>query len=411
MPWIRAVIVLCLLPCLAFGSEPEPEKAAPLVAGNTAFTCDLYGKLKLEEGNLFFSPLSISTALAMTREGAAGQTATQMDAVMHFPRQGLGEAFRALSEALTPSMVRDGYGASAREVPAYELAMANRLWGQQGFAFLPAFEGRLAYVYGAPLERIDFAKSTAARARINGWVEDQTKDRIKDLLPEGVPTTDTRLVLVNAVYFKSAWLHPFSERATKDEPFHLLGGAEVRASMMKKTERFGYAANGDLQILELPYRSGDLSMIVLLPKAKDGLPALEAALTAKALSAWLGAIQYRSKVAVAFPKFTFTKGFDLTNVLAAMGMPDAFSPMQADFSGMTTEQPLYIGFVLHKGFVAVDEKGTEAAAATAVGMRLGAAPAPENPIPFTADHPFLFLIRHRKTGALLFVGRVLDPTK
>jgi serpin B len=409
MPRIRTFALVVLLAAPAIGGDDDQDAAKRLVAGNTAFACDLYGHVRAEEGNLFLSPYSISTALAMTAEGAAGETLRQMDAVLHLPADRRGPAFEALAEAMTPQMVREGFGQNVTKVAAYDFTVANRLWGQKGFPFHTAFLDRLRDEFRAPLEAIDFRQTATARARINGWVEEKTNDRIKDLLPPGLPTADERLVLVNAVYFKSAWQHPFSPRATKDGPFHTLDGGVVTVPMLGKTHGFPYGEVDGVQVLELPYRAGQLSMVVLLPRAKDGLPALEKALAPETLSKWTAALGRGAKVAVTFPKFRFTKGFNLTKTLEEMGMRDAFHP-RADFRRMTDEKPFFIGFVLHKGFVAVDEKGTEAAAATAVGMRLGAAPRPQPPIPFVADHPFLFLIRDRKTGTILFLGRVLDPS-
>lgn len=405
---IRVLGLVMVLTLVAFAGEPA-EDAAPLVSGNTSFACDLYARLQARDGNLFFSPYSISACLAMTREGARGDTATEMDAVFHFPARGMGEGFHHLDEALEPPTVTDGWGQNAKEVSAYELTVANRLWGQQGYTFRKPFLDRLAEVYGASLAEVDFHHPVAVRAAINGWIEKETHDKIKDMIPEGLPTTDTRLVLANAVYFKSQWKDPFRERATVDAPFHCPGAADVEARMMRRVGRYGYGAADGVQILEMPYRGREMSMVVVLPRATDGLEAVEAKLTPETLAGWLGGLE-SVKVDVTFPRFKFTSGFDLTGTLREMGMADAFSLAKANFSGMTVEEPLFIGVVLHKAFVAVDEKGTEAAAATIVGMRAGAAAPTASPVVFKADHPFLFLIRHRETGTILFVGRVVDPT-
>ena len=404
------LLALLLIPLLAAGAvagEPKPAvDTKPLVTGNTAFAFDLYAKLREGPDNLFLSPHSISACLGMTRAGAAGNTAAQMDEVFHFPRQGLGQAFGALRSALVPPKAWSRQG----EKPAYELAIANRLFGQSGYAFREPFLGQMRDDFGAALEQLDIARApSSARARINGWVEEQTKEKIKNLLPEGMPTPDTRLVLVNAIYFKSQWQEAFRERATVDAPFHRQDGSTVKSRLMQRTGGYLYAETETAQLLEMPYLGGAMSMVVLLPKAKDGLPKLEAELSAEKVTAWMGELKHR-RVAVAFPKYRFTSSFELAETLIAMGMPDAFSPMKADFSGMTEKEPLFIGIVVHKAFVAVDEKGTEAAAATAVGMRAGSAARPQEPTPVRADHPFLFVIRHRQTGAILFLGRVMDPT-
>jgi serpin B len=409
MSALHVLALLALLPLVAFAGEPAPE-AAPVVSGNTAFACDLYARLQADPGNLFLSPYSISACLGMTRAGAAGGTAAQMDEVFHFPSSGLGEGFRALDAALQAPLVRDGYGRDAKEIPAYEIAVANRLFGQQGYAFKPAFLAQMKTSYGAGLEQLDIRSDPdAARSRINGWVEEQTRDKIKDLLPAGTPAPDTRLVLVNAIYFKSSWQEAFRERNTQDGKFRKADGTDVDVRLMRRTGRFRYYGDDELQVLEMPYRNEAMSMLVVLPRQRDGLSAVEAKLSPAQLQAWLQGMQ-GAKVAVQFPKYEYTSSFDLTKTLADLGMENAFSPTEADFSGMTGEEPLFIGLVVHKAFVAVDEAGTEAAAATAVAMRAGSAPRPEEPVAFTADRPFLFLIRHHATGAILFLGRVVDPS-
>ncbi len=400
---------LLLVSMLALGAAAGTAPAE-LVEGNTAFACDVYAKLKPEPGNLFLSPYSISECLAMVREGAAGTTATEMDDVFHYPSQNLAADFGAMQDVLRAPMVRDGFGRDAKQVPAYEIAVANRLFGQKGYQFLPPFLSTLQKDFRAGVEQLDMESDPqGARDHINRWVEAQTKDRIKDLLPQGTPTPDTRLVLVNAIYFKSQWQTPFTKRATADGPFHRPDGTTVDVPLMKTTKYFRYGETADAQILEMPYKANTLSMLVVLPKAKDGLPALEAGFTPEALAGWVGVLD-TERVAVTFPRFEFTSDFDLTRTLASMGMPSAFSAQQADFSKMTEEEPLFIGIVVHKGFVKVDEDGTEAAAATAVGMRAGSAAPPDEPKVFSADHPFLFLIRHNASGAILFLGRVVDPS-
>jgi len=410
MTLVRALALSLLLAPALLAGEEAPPPVAPVVDGNTAFACDLYARLRTADGNLFLSPYSISTCLAMTREGAAGNTAVEMDRVLHFPGADLGRGLQGLERALVAPMVRDGYGREARQVPAYEIEVANRLFGQRGYHFRAPFLKQLETVYGAALEQLDIhADPAAARARINGWVEEQTRNRIKDLLPPSSPSPDSRLVLVNAIYFKSAWDEPFNERGTEDAPFHRADGTDVGARIMRRTHRFRYAEDGDVQVLDMPYRGGALSMLVVLPRTREGLSAVEQRLTPAVLKGWVDALEGR-KVAVRFPRFEYASTFDLTNTLGAMGMADAFSATRADFSGMTESEPLFIGLVVHKAFVKVNEEGTEAAAATAVDMRAGAAPRPEEPVRFDADRPFLFLIRHRTTGAVLFLGRVVDPS-
>ena len=398
-------LVALALACAPLTAAPAP--AGDVVAGNNAFAADLFGKLREEPGNLFFSPYSISTALAMTYGGARRNTEAQMAKVLHFGpgQERLHAAFQALIAAL------DAGGAKR----AYQLHTANALWGQQGYKFLDPFLKLCQTRYGGGLRQLDFKTATeASRQRINLWVEDQTQKKIQNLLPRGVVRPDTRLVLTNAIYFKGDWSSPFEKRRTQDAPFTVQDGSKVQVPMMAQTDRFGYTATPDLQVLEMPYAGRGLSMLVVLPRKPDGLPAVEASLTARTLAGWLR-IQRWCKVHVFVPRFTMTSMFSLAKVLRALGMTDAFSPQLADFSGMTgktaAEYGLYISAVIHKAFVEVNEKGTEAAAATAVVMAPGSAmPVKPPPIPtFRADRPFLFVIRHNRTGSILFMGRVANP--
>jgi serpin B len=344
----------------------------------------------------------------MTREGARGETGRQMDSVLHLPAKGrVAAAHAALAKALEPEPVWDHGGDEPKKVPAYELHIANALWGQEGFTFLKPFLGVLREEFRAPLARLDFTDSERARETINAWVEKQTRERIKDIVTPPLPTPETRLALANAIYFKGAWHEPFRERGTKPLPFYL-PDAELTVPMMQRTDRLRYAETEEAQILELPYRGGQTSMVILLPRERSGLSALEADLNGPRLARWLEGLRPR-QVSAKIPKFEFTCPVNLTQTLPAMGMELAFDAQRADFRGMTTEAPLFIGAVLHKAFIAVDEAGTEAAAATVVMMELGAAPEPQEPVEFVADHPFLFLIRHRETGCILFLGRLWKP--
>jgi serpin B len=372
-----------------------------IMAGNSAFALELYAKLRGQEGNLFLSPYSISTALAMTYAGARGQTASQMAQVLHFPT----------------SMDRGQFGSEVGQIikdlnkrgrkGAYSLTVANALWGQKGYGFLKEFLKSTETNYGGRLNEVDFVAATeAARKTINTWVEKQTKDKIKDLIPPGVLDSMTRLVLTNAIYFKGNWASQFKESQTQDAPFTLADGSEIQAPTMNQTGRFGYMETETFQGLELPYVKDELSMIILLPKAHDGLGELEKTLTAENLSQWLGKL-FRREVIVSIPKFKATSQFSLASVLASMGMKDAFT-QDADFSGMDGKKDLFISAVIHKAYVDVNEEGTEAAAATGVAMKLTSLGPSETPV-FRADHPFLFLIRDNHTNAILFLGRLMNP--
>ena len=375
----------------------EPQKAVG--AGNNAFAVDLYARLRAEKGNLFFSPYSISSALAMTYAGARGDTATQMAKVLHFDLAAaqLHAAFGSLTSDLN----------AAGKANDFELRVANTLWVQEGYKLLPEFLDLTKAAYGALPHDVDFAKATeAARQTINRWVEEQTKDKIKNLIPPGMLAAAARLVLTNAIYFKGRWASEFTKDQTMDMPFTLASGEKVTVPTMHQAERFGYRKGDGLEVLEMPYKGQALSMFIFLPAKADGLAEFEKSLTADRLSQWLSGVQPTGLI-VALPKFRVTSAFLLADSLNAMGMKDAFALPPADFSGMTGQKDLFIGAVIHKAFVDVNETGTEAAAATAVIMEGGAAPAPK-PF-FRADHPFLFLIRDNRSGAILFMGRVLNP--
>ncbi|MGE0708982.1 MAG: serpin family protein [Planctomycetota bacterium] len=401
---------LALLTALALPAAAQERADREAVAGLEAFALDLHRALAKGDANGCCSPYSVWAALAMTREGARGETAAQLDQVFGYPKD-LTRAQEALRAGLKPRKVSlwDEQARKMVERPAYELQVANRLWGQEGTSFLPDYLVTLERRYQAPLERIDFrTQSELARKKINDWVAEQTRQRIKDIVRPPLPTPLTRLVLANAIFFKASWLEPFEPRATRAEPF-FAPGKEVKAKLMHGQWHLAYVEDQGAQVLELPYLDRQTSMLVILPRQRDGLAALERTLTPARLAGWLKGMR-RPDVQVALPRFTFTADANLTEVLPALGMPLAFDPAKADFQGISADK-LWIGAVLHKAFIAVDEQGTEAAAATVVEMEGGAPPRPETPKVFRADHPFLFLIRQRQTGAILFTGRVVDPTK
>jgi serpin B len=385
-------------------NAPAADLAA-LVQGNNSFALDLYRSLEVQQGNLILSPFSISLALAMTSAGAAGETQTQMDRVLHFelPPDRLHPAFNQLDLDLA----RRAETAGGDEHPL-QLSIANGIWAQQGHPFLVDYLDRLAVQYGAGIRLADFVtQPEAVRREINGWVSDQTKDKIKDLLPEGVPDSQTRMVLVNAIYFKADWERPFESRSTSGQPFHLLDGSVVQAEMMSRGMGIPYRQGDGYQAVELPYQGGTAAMDVLVPDA-GRFAEFEAGLDAGRMEQILGGMQPTS-VSLGLPKFSYTSQFGLADQLSALGMTDAFDPQLADFSGMDGQRDLYIGAVIHKAFVAVDEQGTEAAAATGVIMEATSAPVFE--VNLTIDRPFIFLIRDLPSGQILFIGRVLDPTQ
>ena len=398
---VAFVAMSALKPAAAGRIEITADARSVARAGNE-FAADLYGRLRDNEGNLFFSPSSISLALAMTYAGAEGQTEQQMADVLHFdlPERQLHAAVAALRQAARPDGDKAGY----------QLRVANRLWAQEGFPIQPAFQQTLRTNYGAELEQLNFAQQAeAARQTINAWVEGQTEKKIENLLPPGVLDAMTRLVLTNAIYFKGAWTDEFKKEATKEAPFHLPNGRQLNVPLMHQNGRFDYAAIDDLQILAMPYGPDrQLSMIVLLPKKVDGLAALEKQLTSENLETWLKRMR-KQEVRLFLPRFKMTSQFQLAEVLKSLGMTLAFSPQQADFSGISSNEELYISAVIHKAFVDVNEQGTEAAAATGVAIGVTSAPVRDEPVVFRADHPFVFLIRDNRSGSILFLGRLIDP--
>jgi len=416
---ISVLIVLLVLPLIACDQaaggellisdkeritspDVNPSEQALLVEGNSAFAIELYQALRENEGNLFYSPHSISVALAMTYAGARGETAQQMAATLQFllEQERLHPAFNWLDAELASR----GEDAQGKDDEGFRLNVVNAIWGQKDYGFLSTFLDVLAENYGAGLRILDFANETEkSRLIINDWVSDQTEQRIKDLIPREVLTSGTRLVLTNAIYFNAAWEYPFDEDVTADGPFYLLDDGQVIVSMMKQTESFGYTDGEGYQAVELRYDGGELSMVILLPEAGN-FEAFEEGLQAERVDAIINDLQ-PTGVALTMPKFEFDSEFSLKDTLSGMGMPIAFSGA-ADFSGMTGSPDLYIDAVLHKAFVSLDEAGTEAAAATAVIMK---EEAPDQQAEVTIDRSFIFLIRDIETGAILFVGRVLNP--
>jgi serpin B len=380
------------------------DDQAAVVKGSNAFAVDLYAQLSKQPGNLFFSPESISTAFGMAYAGARGQTATEMEHVFHF--------------TLPPEKLHPAMGALLAEMNAqhngYELRVADALWAQQDANFEANYLKLVQSDYAAGFHRVNFKLSPeAVRTTINAWVEKQTNDKIKDLIGPGALNPSTRLVLTNAIYFKGSWQDQFDKEATQKEEFHLSAAQWVMTSMMHRTGGYRYYDGETFQALELPYAGNEISMVVLLPKQTDGLAALEHSFTARSASDWIQKLQPVDKVILTLPRFTMTQQFELSTTLSAMGISQAFSSA-ADFSGMTGKPDFAISAAIHKAFIDVDEQGTEAAAATAIVMYATAMhrqfPEPP-PIVFRADHPFLFILRDTKSGSVLFLGRVADPTK
>ena len=383
------------------------DSLSTLSASNTAFAFSFYDQVRDTDGNIIFSPLSLSLALSMALAGARGDTRQEMLDAMSL--QSLGDetspAFNALLLAIEGSQ-QDLEGED--EVSTFQLNIANSSWGQSGFEFNPDFLDTLALYYGAGMYQVDFSQDPeAARQAINAWVEDETNDKIKDLIPQGAIKTLTRLVLANAIYFKGGWMYPFIENGTKTKPFTLLDGSKITVDMMRLGENdLKYIKGENFQAATLPYKSRDFSMLLILPN-EGAFKEVEGLLGAEMLSTIMDGMHY-VPVNLRMPKFDFETALNANDVLGSMGMVQAFIPDVADFSGMTTEDPLYISDVVHKATITVDEQGTEAAAATAIIMATKSMPVAD-PIELVLDRPFMFAIMHEPTGTILFLGRVVQP--
>mgnify|MGYP005845231655 FL=1 len=404
VPIAEASVAQAAVPRVSTPEVPARD-LEELAAGNSAFAFDLYGALRAQDGNLFYSPYSVSLALALAYAGARGDTEQQMAKTLHYtlPQERLHPAFNALDQQLA----NRGSGAKGQDGKGFRLKIANSLWGQTGYQFLPQYLETLASNYGAGLRLTDFVQAPEpARLTINDWVKGQTEGKIPDLLPQGVIDHLTRLVLVNAVYFNAAWQHPFEKANTHTGPFTLLDGSHVEVPMMSQTENLAYTRGEGYQAVELPYDGGDLSMVIMLPESGT-FQQFESSLTGERVKEIMQDLR-STRVALTLPKFTYQSSFGLAGTLSAMGMSDAMNPERADFSGISGNRDLYIKDVIHRAVVTVDEQGTEAAAATAVIIGIVSAPT-EQPVLLTVDRPFVFLIRDVQSGTVLFVGRVVNP--
>jgi serpin B len=405
----------CALPGFAASADAAPPSptGAPTMnalsrfAGDSnAFGFDLYRQLRSQPGNLVLSPASISMALAMAWSGARGQTAQQMQQALHFEG--------------TPEAVTRAAGELSRQLqdPArpIKFRIANRLFGEKTYAFEQPWLDATRAAFGAPLEALDFRHAAdAARQRINAWVEQQTEQRIQNLIPPGGLNAETRLALVNAIYFLGDWEQPFKKETTSPQPFHTSAAAQKDVPTMFQQGSFRYAQHDGCKALELSYKGHNMSMLLVLPDAVDGIAGLEQSLDAAKLDALVAALQPQT-VRVWLPKFEINPAgaMALSGPLQQLGIALAFDQHQADFSGMANppdpQDRLYLSQVYHKAYVKVDEKGTEAAAATAAIMAAARAMMrPPQVMEFKADHPFLFFIHDDASGIVLFSGRVMEP--
>jgi len=374
-----------------------------LVNSNTTFALDLYRALSQEEGNLFFSPYSISLALAMTYAGARSATEEQMAETLHFTTLGQDRLHPAFN-ALALELASRGEDPTVKKEDRFQLHIANALWGQDGYGFLPTFLDVLAENYGAGVRTADFIDAPEqAQMMINRWVSDETEERIENLLPPDSITPLTRLVLTNAVYFKATWKQGFDASFTWDCPFTLLDGSQVTVQMMEQVGKFKCVAGEGYHAIEIPYVGDELSMLVLLPEIHE-FEEFAATLDPERLASILATMTEERGISLSMPRFEYASEFNLKATLVDLGMPDAFVYGTGDFSGMDGTRELFIGDVFHKAFVSVDENGTEAAAATALPIPCAILPV------IRLDHPFIFLIRDIETETILFMGQVMDPT-
>jgi len=419
---LRAILVSCLIIIAAVSSivyllKPESEitttkvrladdtnataeSVSSLLESLNDFSFNFYRQIgDSEDGNVFFSPYSIFVALSMAYEGARGNTATEMQNVLNVLQ----------NDSATLGSFGRVYNLLNQNQVDYTISTANAFWAHQNYTFLSEYLGLLENFYMAEANELDFAKNVEAAETINNWIEEQTHDKIKDMIQPDMLSDYTKLVLTNAIYFKGLWAVPFNPDNTYETDFELTSEETVKVDMMKSDNEestFNYTETDDLQILELKYSGNDLSMIIILPK-ENNISIAESAINAVNLTNWRNNLG-ETEVNVEIPKFKFEKKYSLIDLLQKMGIIDAFIPWVANFSGMDGTKDLFIDKALHQSFIEVNEEGTEAAAATSIIMALTATPDQNE---FIADHPFIFLIQHKETGALLFMGRVMNPAE
>lgn len=387
----------CIIPIVINATNPQV-----LADGNNKFAFSLYKELNNNTGrNLFLSPFSISTALAMTYAGAKKETALQMSRTLNFPQ---GERFHADYEGLLDGLNEGTEG-------KIKLNIANGLWAQKDFTFLDSYFNLVKLNYKSEIKNVDFINNLErekVRKEINTWVEKKTNDKIKDLLSDGDLDSSSRLVLVNAIYFYGDWADPFEKQETFNKDFSLMDDTKINVPFMNRHGRYSYYEDLKIKAIEIPYMGNKASMVIFLPVKKIQMEEFEKSFDLKYYLDIIAAFQ-PTDVRLSLPKFQTTCKLNLEDLLSRMGMSLAFSQTDADFSGMTGKRDLCISKVIHQAFIHVDEKGTEAAAATAVTMRVGSVrPSPDIKV-FNADHPFVFLIKDNTTGSILFMGKIMNP--
>jgi len=389
--------ILSLTICLA----PEAQQVINIADSNNVFAFKLYNEVRRSEDNenLFFSPFSISTALAMTYAGAKNETEKQMSHTLHFSldQNTFHKNYKNYLEKIGSDTGKD-----------LVMGIANSLWIANSLKLLPSFSGIVNTDYKSAAKNVDFSNTEQTRQEINSWVEQKTNNKIKGLIKPRILDADTKLVLVNAIYFNGKWKTPFPKDSTKNEKFHKTYSGNVKVNFMHNTAHYKYYHDDTLKAIDIPYADGKISMIVLLPQDRDDIDTIENKLNYRYYSKIVSSMS-QQKIVLALPKFKTTAEFELADELSNMGMPIAFSS-SANFKGMSDES-LCISHVIHKAFIDVTEEGTEAAAATAVNMKMLMVMRAPVSISFIANHPFIFVIRDNATGSILFMGKIMDPTK
>lgn len=399
MKRIRSIFIALLIIIASNLPIEASNNLEQIITANRLFCAELYRQIQTDDGNIFFSPYSISTALLMTLAGARGNTEIQMTQALKFDRIST-DIHREMANLR--NMLLEG-----AQKWKYELSISNAIWEQKDYKVLKDFKNILKNFYHSDIVTVNFrTESEAVRKRINQYVEEQTKQKIKELLKPGDINPLTRLVITNAIYFKGLWHNQFPVKQTEPGDFILLNGEKKSVPMMYQTNRFNYFDNQDFQMLDMPYIGKSLSMIIILPKKIDGLLTVEKQLSAQNLAIWISFLRNR-QVNVYLPRFQISSQFNLAKTLASMGMPDAFQLPPADFSGISGKKDLFISSVVHQAYIDVTEQGSEAAAATGVVMSRSVS-IPEPPVVFRADHPFIFMIMDHTSGLILFFGKMVN---
>jgi serpin B len=411
--FLAAVLGLATLPSQVRAQIPPQDLLAP---AENAFAVDLYGKLSQVPGNVFFSPYSVATALEMVYAGAKGSTADEIADTLHLNLLA-GSGNRVDSQAALLSAAAEQQGLTKNPTGGFTFQATNALWGDKSYTFKPDFIANIKASFGGDLEPVNFKEPERASAKINKWVAQETQNKIQNLVSPDMLLNDPPMVLTDAVYFNSVWLDKFDPSATKQTKFYVSAGQNVMTEMMNMSVSLALTQADGVKILSIPYGDRLTSMVIILPDDPQGLSAVEASLSVKKLNTWLAESQ-DVPVILSMPKFQTDSRFDLKKTLTSLGIDTAFNASKADFTGIADDpsRPLYLGDVVHKAYVEVDEQGTEAAAATAVvqvasGGFEGPQPPPPPPVRFIADHPFIYLIRSAYSGDILFMGRVDDPTQ